>query len=133
MTENIIIPAPAQVSINNNSKRNDEIKDLKQLLNSINIITRSINQYAQFQQSMDPKLQMLINTNHCLILILAAKGGITTYMENLYSTIENPPDDLIELMDDFRSDLDKISDTFIDSISQIKDLLQTQIFPNNTK
>jgi len=131
MTENIINPAPAQVSINNDSKRNGEIKDFKQILNSINIITGSINQYAQFQQSMDPKLQMLINTNHWLILVLAAKGGIMSYIENLFSTIENPPDDVIELMNDFRSDIEKTSGTLTDSISQIKDLLQGQILSNN--
>lgn len=148
-SEPIINPAPAQVSINDSDtqveerrsqpvvqtrtievisrSREDKIRDLKRELRIIKNITQPIIQYIQFQQIMDPKLRVIIDVNQWTMLLLAAKGTITSLIEDNYVDITDPPEDLMGAMNEGYDNIDSLVTAFTASMSQIVTLMQTQL------
>jgi len=148
-SEPIINPAPAQVSINDSTiqveerrsqqviqtrttevistSREDKIRDLKQQLRVIKNVSQPINQYIQFRQIMDPKLRVIIDVNQWIMLLLAAKGAITTMIEDTYVDIAEPPEDLMQAMSEGYNNIDSVVSAFTSSMSEIVTLMQTQL------
>jgi len=141
MSDNIINPAPAQISFssisnNNNSQVDlsphdrsieDKINDLNRSLRIFKNISQPINQYLEFQQIMDPKLRVIIDVNQWVMLMLAGKSALISLIEDDYADIKDPPEDLIKSMHNFYNDIDILSDSFTNSMKQIITLMQSQI------
>ena len=141
MDETIINPAPAQFSIDGTANqgydreladmrtRNGKIEDLKQTLRLIRNISQSLNEYMQFQETIDPKIRVILDVNQWTILILSGKAALTTIIDNYYSGITNPPEGLIIDVEEAHNNIENLVGAFTSSMAQIVSFMQSQLLP----
>lgn len=138
MSDPIIDPAPAQVCVGNSAdqtptsivspnKSDDKIAELKKILRVIKNTSQPLDQYLQFQQILDPRIRVLVDINQWVLMMTGTKSAIISMIDNEYVKIKNPPEDLIDDMEDAYDNIDLVYNAFIKSMKQTINLIQSQI------
>jgi len=151
--EQIIEPAPPQVSITSNLPQLESNRDISQQVPSIANNTTSlqpiirganiqdlqfkllvlsnicgpIKEHIQFRECMSPEIRVITDINQWVMILLGLKGVIKSSIDIDYMQIADPPMDLKCSMESAYNNIDETSAAFINSMKQITNIIQSRL------
>lgn len=98
-------------------EREKKIKQLSENLRFINKSCEGICTYLEFQKNMSPQMKTSLIMNQIVMMSLGIKTYLTTDIDNKYLDINQPPENVNNLMADTKENLEKTFKGLIDNLT----------------
>lgn len=144
MSDQIIIPAPAQANMNANqpatqavvppvSKTKDDssietnesqIKDLSKQLRVINNVCSSMVDFIKFNENIPAESRVMIESSYYVGMMYSLKAIVKSLIDDEYMNITEPPPKLNQAMEKAYTNIDSVCETFARSMKDVIELMK---------